>query len=378
VKSFKRMFNGFHWLVGLGMVASLYGCAGTEKPKPAELEPNTALISVRTAWTNSIGTVGYPLNTRVVGDKVFVASSQGNIAALDATTGKDIWRTQVGGPLSAGVGSDGTVTAVVNRDNEVIALEGGKVTWRQKLSAVTMTAPLVAGARVFTLSGDRTVTAFDAATGRKLWQQQRTGDSLLLGQSGVLFAHGDTLIAGLSGRLVGFNPLNGTVRWDALIASSRGTNEVERLVDLVAGVQRDGDTACLRSFQTSVACVNLVKGSLIWSKPASGNSGVTGDAESLFGSESDGKLVAWKHLDGERLWSVERFRFRGLSMPLLAGRSVVVGDAFGFVHFVSKEDGSTLNRMATDGSAIVAAPVLAQRTLVVVTRNGGVFGFRPD
>jgi outer membrane assembly lipoprotein YfgL len=372
------MFNGLIWMVGLSMVAGLLGCAGTEKPKPAELEPNTALISVRTAWTNSIGMVGYPLNTRVVGDKVFVASSQGNIAALDATTGKDIWRTQVGGPLSAGVGSDGTVTAVVNRDNEVIALEDGKVTWRQKLSAVTMTAPLVAGARVFTLSGDRTVTAFDAATGRKLWQQQRTGDSLLLGQSGVLFAHGDTLIAGLSGRLVGFNPLNGTVRWDALIASSRGTNEVERLVDLVAGVQRDGDTACLRSFQTSVACVNLVKGSLIWSKPASGNSGVTGDAESLFGSESDGKLVAWKHLDGERLWSVERFRFRGLSMPLLAGRSVVVGDAFGFVHFVSKEDGSALNRLATDGSAIVAAPVLAQRTLVVVTRNGGVFGFRPD
>jgi hypothetical protein len=34
--------------------------------------------------------------------------------------------------------------------------------------------------------------------------------------------------------------------------------------------------------------------------------------------------------------------------------------------------------MATDGSPVVGAPVLAGGTVVVVTRKGGVFGFRPD
>jgi hypothetical protein len=37
-----------------------------------------------------------------------------------------------------------------------------------------------------------------------------------------------------------------------------------------------------------------------------------------------------------------------------------------------------LTRLTTDGSAIVAAPVLAGNTVVVVTRTGGVFGFVPQ
>jgi len=37
-----------------------------------------------------------------------------------------------------------------------------------------------------------------------------------------------------------------------------------------------------------------------------------------------------------------------------------------------------LNRLTTDDSGIAAAPVVAADTLVVVTRNGGVYGFRPD
>ena len=48
------------------------------------------------------------------------------------------------------------------------------------------------------------------------------------------------------------------------------------------------------------------------------------------------------------------------------------------VHLLSREDGALLNRLTTDGSAVAAAPVLVGDTLVVVTRNGGVFGFKPE
>ncbi|NBQ86353.1 MAG: outer membrane protein assembly factor BamB, partial [Betaproteobacteria bacterium] len=50
----------------------------------------------------------------------------------------------------------------------------------------------------------------------------------------------------------------------------------------------------------------------------------------------------------------------------------------GFVHLLSRTDGQLLRRLSTDGSAIASAPVLAGQTLVVVTRAGGVYGFRPD
>jgi hypothetical protein len=89
-------------------------------------------------------------------------------------------------------------------------------------------------------------------------------------------------------------------------------------------------------------------------------------------------VIAWRRSDGERQWAVDSLRLRGLSAPVLLGRSVALGDATGFVHLLSRENGSLLARLSTDGSAIVATPTLVGNTLVVVTRSGGVFGFTPE
>jgi hypothetical protein len=63
---------------------------------------------------------------------------------------------------------------------------------------------------------------------------------------------------------------------------------------------------------------------------------------------------------------------------LVLGRSVVIGDESGLLHFLSRDDGAPLNRVQTDGSGITVTPVVAADTLIVVTRNGSVFGYRPD
>lgn len=361
------------------LIGSLVACSSTaDKPKPTELAPNAGLLGVHLAWSSKIGVVDFPLTLKTSAKAVTVASSDGVVASLDASSGEALWRANVGAPITAGVGSDGHTSAVVTLANELVAIDAGRQLWRQKLSARGFTAPLVAGGRVFVLTADRSVTAFDAESGQKLWSQQRPGESLVLRQGGVLLAVGDTLVAGLSGRLVGLNPSNGALRWEAPIASPRGTNDIERLVDLVGPVSRVGEVVCARAFQASVGCVNTGRGRLSWSKPAFGNVGVHGDEKLVFGVESDGKVMAWRRTDGERTWVSERLRYRALTAPLAVGRSVVVGDASGLVHWLSREDGSPLTRLTTDGTPIITTPVLANGTLVVVTHGGGVFGFKPD
>jgi outer membrane protein assembly factor BamB len=264
-------------------------------------------------------------------------------------------------------------------NNEVVAIEEGKVLWRFRLPALSYTAPLVAGGRVFVLTADRAVTALDGASGQKLWTQQRSGgDPLVLQQAGLLMPFGDTLLVGWGGRLVSLNPNTGAVRWETLVGSSRGTNEVERLVDLVAGASRMGNALCVRAFQASVTCVDAIRGSTVWTRPAQGHVGLDGDENLVFGVESDSKVLAWQRSSGQLTWAQEALRFRGLSAPLALGRSVVMGDDKGLVHFLSRQDGQTLLRLSTDGSAITGKPLAAGQTLVVVTRAGGVFGFRPE
>ena len=60
------------------------------------------------------------------------------------------------------------------------------------------------------------------------------------------------------------------------------------------------------------------------------------------------------------------------------GAGVGTDDDAGWVHLLSRDDGQPLNRFGTDNSGIAATPVAAANTLVVVTRNGAVYGFRPD
>ncbi len=350
----------------------------SKKPEPTPLPAAVALMGTQLAWTAQVGPGPAHAAPQVVGSRVYLAGAGGTVAAIDTETGRDVWRSSLGTPLATGVGADGETAAVVTRDNALIALASGQQRWRVQLPAKVFTAPLVAGGRVFVVTGDRTVLAFDASNGARLWSQQRPGEPLVLNQAGVLLAVGDTLVAGLSGRLTGLNPQNGIIRWEAPIATPRGTNEVERLVDLVGPVSRLGDSVCARAYSAALGCVDASRGAVIWTQSAQGSVGLSGDDRLVFGTESDGRVRAWQRASGEAAWSIDRLRYRNLSAPMAGGRVVAVGEATGTVHLLSREDGSELTRLATDGSAIVGGPVLAGQVLLVQTRNGGVFAWRPQ
>lgn len=401
-----RAVRAWRGLVLSLTVSLLAACAsGPRQPEPAPLPPDPGRLGVREVWRGDIGSVDFALRVQVAGHLVALASGAGEVRLLDARTGEPVWRASAGAALTAGVGHDGSLAAVVTVDNELVALRDGRELWRQRLGAPSYTAPLVAGARVFVLGADRTVSAYDGQSGRRLWSQSRSGEALVLREPGVLLAVGDTLLAGLSGRLAGLNPLNGSARWEVPIASPRGTNDVERLVDLVGGVARQGSTVCVRAFQAAVGCVDAARGTLLWSKPAAGASGLGGDGELLLGVEFDGTVQAWRRADGERAWSNGELRLRKLTAPLMLGAVLVFGDDQGRLHFLARADGvlqaryeidppgsSTVPSLSGDGyadnpgaayfinlgRAVAAPPVLAGNTLVVVTRSGRVLGLRPE
>ncbi|MFP8777836.1 outer membrane protein assembly factor BamB [Hydrogenophaga sp. RWCD_12] len=366
-------------LVALTALVVVGACSsGPAKVKPADLPPPANKMSVQVMWSTQVGASASALAPFSLQGRVYLAGGSGTLAVVDALSGKDVWRLNLGTPLATGPGSDGQVTAVVTQSHQLVAIAEGREVWRAQLPSASYTAPLVAGKRVFVLTADRSVLAFDGQTGARLWTQSRPGEPLVLRQPGVLLAVGDTLVAGLSGRLVGLSPGNGAPRWDVQVANSRGTNEVERLVDLVGPVSRVGNSVCARAYNSSVACVDADSGRAVWNKPAQGVVGVHGDAQLVLGSEADGRVVAWRRASGDKAWELDRLKYRELSAPLSLERLMVVGDDSGQVHVLSTTDGSEQTRLSTDGSAVVAAPVLSGPALVVQTRNGGVFAWRPQ
>lgn len=358
--------------------AVLGACAKDHVPR-SPLVPVKAQIAGRQVWQARLpGQVSFPLGVAARGGRFIVADDDGTVLALDAASGKEVWRARVGEDLSAGVGSDGRWSAVVSRDNRLVTLEEGVERWRVDLGVRVVTPPLVAGERVFVVGVDRSVQAFDAVDGRLLWVLRRPGDALTLAQASVLTAYGDTLLVGQGNRLLGVDPLRGSVRWEATAALPRGTNEVERLADLIGPAARVGKVFCLRSYQTAVACIDAERGATQWNVNTAGSRGVAADADQVYATDASDRITARRRSDGASVWTNERLLNRELSVPVSVGTTVVFGDYEGQVHFLSRQTGDMLLRLPTDGSAVVAAPVLSDTTMLVVTRQGGLFAFRPE
>ncbi len=358
------------------LVALLAACSGSSKPKPTPLESFTPSKAVQIAWTAKVGDSKEALSLAVTGNLVTAASAQGQVTTLDASTGQVRWRSEAGAPISAGVGSDGRYSAVVTTGNELVVFEGANALWRERLPGRVVTSPLVAGERVFVQMLDRGVRAYDAANARWLWQYQRAGsDPLALAQPGVLSAFRDTLLVGVGARLVGLDPSRGAVRFETSLGVPRGSNEVERLADLIGPAVRIDDDVCVRAFQLAVGCVDMNRGTLRWSRPQAGQQGLAGAGDVLVGADSAGRLVAWRSDSGETLWRVDRFQHRSLSTPAVWNELVVVGDYEGQLHFLSAQDGRTVARVSLD-DALNGPPRVVDGSLLVATRAGTLYALR--
>ena len=372
----------------IAATALVAGCS-SDAPKPTPLEPLVAKITGHEVWKltlasfsplNSLtGNVGFgPQGVAAAGNNFVIGALNGALVSVDAATGKENWRADAGGRLSTGVGTDGRFTAVVTRDGDLVTLDGGKISWRQHLDSPVVTAPFVAGERVFVLGVDRSVQAFDALDGKKLWVYARAGDALTLSQAGVLTAWQDTLLFGLGARLTALDPLTGTVRWEVPVAAPRGTNEVERLADLVGPAARVGSVYCVRAFQNGIGCVDAERVTALWSINMGGSQALGADEDYVFAADGSDRLSARRRSNGESVWLSDKFQNRKLSGMLVIGKVLVFGDLEGYVHFLDRATGSPLLRLPTNGSPIVGAPVRAGNTLAVTTQDGAVYAFSPE
>lgn len=371
-------------LVGCCAVLLLTGCSllgGNKEPelRPQVLSANPGLLGIKQVWRVEAGALpALDVAAYVQGDFVSVASKAGVVTTINATTGAVRSQVSVGEAVATGVGGYLNWRAVVTQSNQVIVLDDERVLWRQPLAAQSFTAPLVAGDRVFVLTADHALYAFDLRTGNRLWTKQRQGESLALRQSGVLLPFENTLVAGFGGRLAGISPDNGVTRWEIPLATSRGVNDIDRLIQLTGRVSRVDSSICAVAFQSAVGCIDAAQGRVVWTSALNAFQGVHGDADAIFAAAHDGVVMGWKRANGEKIWSTDTLKYRRISAPLLLGRSVVVGDDAGNVYMLGKEDGVLIDRVTTDASGLASSPFVAANTLVIATKNGNLYGFRPQ
>ena len=372
-------------LVGVGVLALMTGCSTlsslnpfSSKDKtnePAKLEELKASMAVRTAWKLDIGKAkGYQFSPALAGNTLVVASAEGNIARVEAADGRPMWRIKAGSDLTAGVGTDGNVIVVGAAKGVLMAFDmDGKALWKTQLSSEILSAPAVGQGMVVARSIDNRVVGIDAATGEKKWTVQRPSPPLTLRNApGMVVYEKDVVVAQPAGKLTSFLLATGAPRWEVEVGVARGATELERVTDIGGAPVIFESDVCAVSYQGRVACFELASGSPRWNRDLSSEVGVAVDQRFVFAADDKGAVHAFARDSGASVWKNDKLAFRALSTPLSYGRAVAVGDYQGYIHFLSREDGSFLARAALDGGAVSGTPLVAGSNLIFQTQNGTV------
>jgi len=372
-------------LVGVGVLALMTGCStlnslnpfASDKKgdQPAKLVELKGSMAVRTAWKLDIGKAkGYQFSPALTGNTLVVAGADGAIARVEAATGKQLWRVKADTELSAGVGTDGNLIVVGGEKGILMGYDmDGKLLWKTQLSSEILSAPVVSQGIVVARSIDNRIVGLDATDGSKKWTVQKIAPPLTLRNApGMIVAGTDVIVAQPGGKLSALILATGAPRWDVEVGVSRGATELERVTDIGGAPVLFENEVCAASYQGRVGCFDLVTGSARWTRDLSSSVGVAVDQLFVFAPDDKGALNAFTRDTGASSWKNDKLSFRRLSTPLSYGRAVAVGDYEGYVHFLSREDGSFLARAATDGSPIVGTPLVAGANLIFQTQNGTV------
>ncbi|CAH2789615.1 MAG: Outer membrane beta-barrel assembly protein BamB [uncultured Paraburkholderia sp.] len=364
-------------------VLALAACSSTkdERRVPTPLTEFKPVLDVQQAWKTSVGKAGrYLFSPVAVGDAVYAAGANGSVAKIDAQTGKDIWRVKLHDDISAGVGSDGTLTAVGGLKGDVYVLGAdGKQLWTAKAPGEIISPPLVGNGLVVVRTVDGQIVAFNAQTGEQKWNYRNRAVPLNLRvSSGMTFAGDAAVLAGFPGG--GFSAINlqtGEAYWQTPVSYPKGVTEVERINDVTGPPTLVGSETCAVTFQGQIGCFDANSGRALWEKAFSSASGLAQDDRAVVAADDWSVVSAFDVSNGAPLWKNDKLKNRELGVPFILAHAAVLGDYQGYVHFLSRDDGTLVARMKTDGRAITAAPVLAGETLVVQTRDGDLYGYRP-
>jgi outer membrane protein assembly factor BamB len=354
-----------------------YRMFGAPAPKPAELVPIQPKITPRIVWQGSVGSaeknILYPARS---GSVVYAGGAAGGVTGFDMARGTTVARIDAAQPVSGGVGAGGGLVLLGTPKGEVLAFDReGKPLWKAQLSSAVLAPPETQEGIVVARAGDGRVYGLDAATGKQRWVYQRTTPALSVRtHAGLVIERGGVFVGFPAGRLVALALTNGNVGWEGVVALPRGATELERVADITSPPVLDAGRVCAVAFQGRVACFDAASGRPVWARELSSSAGMSLDERYLYVTDDKNAVLALDKGTGASIWRQDKLVRRDVSGPLAIGRYVVVGDLQGYVHVLSRDDGSFAARMATDGSAINAPPVaLDMATFLVQTRNGGVY-----
>lgn len=360
----------------------LAGCASEEDTiVMAPVPVVESQFTPKAEWSTTIGDgVEYyfsKLKPAYGYDKVYLASRNGLVKALNPETGKNLWsidlETDVPARLSGGITLSYGKAFIGSENGELIALdaETGEVSWRSRVDGEILSSPLADEGMVMVHSSRGVLMAFDADSGEERWQISSEVPNLTLrGDSTPVSTSGGVFWGMANGRLAAALISKGQLLWQQPVGTPKGATEIDRLVDVDASPVVLGSRLFTLGYNGQLIAVELRTGQPAWKRNYSSATDFTTDSSRLFLVTDKDHLVAVDARSGTEVWKNTSLEHRLLSAPTIIGNYLVTGDSEGYLYWIDRSTGEFVAQQQFDESGFAVSPIEVDGSFVVVTRDG--------
>lgn len=361
---------------------SIFSDDDDKELEPTELTKIETKIDIKRLWSAKVGDDAEFLRVALQpfgdGRRIYAASRDGNVVALDPETGKALWRTELDMELSAGpgVGEDLVVVGAANGHLIAFDAETGAERWRANVTGETLATPVIKNDIVVVLTIDNRLRALSAFDGTERWIVEQATPRLTMRGSATPVLIGTSVVAGFdNGRLVAVNLSSGNTEWEAMLSPPSGQSDLERLADVDGLISVVGQDIYAAGYQGSVAAIASESGQMLWTREVSSFEGVSADWNNLYTVDEEGVIIALTRRTGDEAWRQHSLIRREPTLPIAFQTTVVVGDLDGYLHFFSNFDGDPVARVRVGSQAISMEPVVVADRLYVQSDAGTVSAY---
>jgi len=376
--------GGCNWIKSLGKKDNV------EPPTPlTEFAPT---VQVQRIWSEGVGDgsgdSGARLAPAVIDGRLYAASVDGTVEALDAASGHSIWQKRLGerhGWLwkhgenslrwSGGPAVLGDLLVVGTLDGEVYALsaQDGSERWHTQVSSEVITRPALSADMVVVRTVDGRLTGLDAKDGSRKWVFDQSVPALSLRGDAPPLIVNDTVYDGFdNGKVYAVRLADGNPLWVQTLSTGEGRTEVERLADVDGDLVAIGPNILAVGYRGQVAEFAAENGRPMWQRDVSSYGGVAAADNAVVLADADGNVWAFDRETGSSLWKQDQLKYRWLSTPAVQGKYVVIGDSEGFVHWLSLDEGKFAARERLSKKPIESTPLVIGDTVYVEDVKGHV------
>jgi outer membrane protein assembly factor BamB len=369
-------------LAACSTISGWFDSDDDEATAPAELADIEETVNIEELWSEGIGNGQgdgfYRLRPAIQGDTIYVASADGEVAALDRNTGKTLWEADVETSLSGGVGVYEGALFLGSSEGFVLKLDArsGERQWTTPLRGEILSAPQGNGKIVVAQTYDGKLQGLENETGKLLWTYDSNVPVLTVRGTSTPIVHNNLVYAGFAnGRVLAFDVSNGAIVWEVRVAISQGRSEIERIVDVDGTMDLKGSELYAASYQGSVVAIDVENGRKLWQQKASSFSGVSQGFSNVYVADEDGTVTAYMRTGEGVRWTQDALAYRELSRPTPVSSYVAVADFEGYVHVLSQVDGAFVGRVRADDDGVRADMLSVDNVLYVFGNSGDLVAY---